>query len=341
MPRDRRHDADSAAAVAVVDEEDYLDVDKPIPGQNYCCISFVSPEKTLEQKELFMFHHYEKSVHARMKKELDDAITDLINKSEDGNVDVAELVRIKKVFNQYYKDADYSYTEFKDKFEDFRFRDEEKVGEAFDKQNNFHTSVRGIKVRGVYDTRQEADNRAKNLQRNDRNFDVFVCQVGYWCPWDPCAQKIDDVEYLNKDLNNLMKEYKANEQKKDQFYQEQKAQRQKEALSAEERLKHQEGLQKMTEYRESLKAQQAEQQQAQSQSAVSDGPATSSITFDSLFGGSGASGASESGEKPNSESLITGGENAPEITIEEQTAQLESADPWLQRKMEQMAVSGK
>lgn len=281
-----------------------------------------------------MFHHYEKSVHARMKKELDDSLTDLINKSEDGNIDIAEIIRIKKALNQLYKDGDYSFTEFKDKFEDFRFRDEEKVGEAFDKQNNFHTSVRGIKVRGVYDTRQEADTRAKTLQRNDRNFDVFVCQVGYWCPWDPCAQKIDDVEYLNKDLNNLMKEYKANEQKKDQFYQEQKAQRQKDALSAEERLKHQEGIQKMNEYRDSIKSQQAEQQAQQP--AITSGAATSSITFDGLFGGSGSgSGITEIVEKPNSESLITGGESAPEITIDEQAAQLDSVDPWLQRKMEQ------
>lgn len=340
MPRDRRQDADAEKQVAVVDEEDYLDVDKPVPGQNYYCISFVSPEKTLEQKGLFMFHHYEKSVHARMKKELDDALTELINKSEDGNIDIAEIIRIKKALNQLYKDGDYTFTEFKDKFEDFRFRDEEKVGEAFDKQNNFQTSVRGVKIRGVYDTRQEADTRAKALQRNDRNFDVFVGQVGYWCPWDPCAQKIDDVEYLNKDLNNLMKEYKANEQKKDQFYQEQKSQRQKEALSAEERLKHQEGIQKMNEYRDSIKNQQAEKQQGE-QSAITDSSAatTSSITFDSLFGGSGVSAVS--GEKPNSESLITGGESAPEITIDEQAAQLESADPWLQRKMEQMAVSEK
>lgn len=343
MPRNRHQEVEVTKPV-IVDEEDYLDVDKPIPGQNYYCISFVSPEKVLEQKELFMFHHYEKSVHLRMKTELDNALTDLINKSENGNVDIADIVRIKKALNELYKDRDYSLAEFKSKYEDFKFRDEEKVGEAFDKQNNFKTSVRGVKVRGTYDTRQEAETRAKVLQRNDRNFDVFVGQVGYWCPWDPCAQKIDDVEYLDKDLNNLMKEYKANEAKKDQFYQEQKAQRQKDALSAEDRLKHQEGLQKMNEYRDSIKNQQ--EQKALEQSTISNTPATSSITFDSLFGGSGAtseetSNTTQSQEKPNTKSMMTGGENAPEITLEQQAEQLTNADPWLQRKMEQMSVSEK
>ena len=34
-------------------DEDYLEVDKPIPGQNYTCISFVSPDDCIKQKELF------------------------------------------------------------------------------------------------------------------------------------------------------------------------------------------------------------------------------------------------------------------------------------------------
>ena len=32
---------------------DYLEVDDPLPGQNYVCISFVSPESVMESKEAF------------------------------------------------------------------------------------------------------------------------------------------------------------------------------------------------------------------------------------------------------------------------------------------------
>ena len=31
-------------------DEDYLEVDKPLPGQNYVCMSFISPENTYKQK---------------------------------------------------------------------------------------------------------------------------------------------------------------------------------------------------------------------------------------------------------------------------------------------------
>ena len=33
--------------------EDFLNVDNRIPGQNYCCISFLSPEKVMKNKEVF------------------------------------------------------------------------------------------------------------------------------------------------------------------------------------------------------------------------------------------------------------------------------------------------
>ena len=32
-------------------KEDFLEVDPKIPGQNFVCLSFVSPEKVLKQKE--------------------------------------------------------------------------------------------------------------------------------------------------------------------------------------------------------------------------------------------------------------------------------------------------
>jgi hypothetical protein len=190
-------------------------------------VSFVSPEKILEQKDKFMFYHYERAVNKRVSTMLDEGLTSLIDKSSDGTVDVADVITLKKSVEKTCQEYDLTFEQFKDKFEDFKFGNEEKIGEAFDKANDFRTSMRGVKVRGVYDTKREADVRASVLQRQDPLFDVFVGQIGYWCPWDPNPQKIADIEYMNNDLNKLVKEYKSNEAKKDMFYQEQKTQRQK------------------------------------------------------------------------------------------------------------------
>lgn len=239
MPRNRVINENE---IKIDEEEDYLDVDKPLPNQNFYCISFVSPEKVLKQKELFMYYHYEQAFYKLMHDTIDKSLSNLIENCEDGNISISEIIKLKKESLELCNKEKTSFDEFKIRFDDFKYRDEDKINEVFDKQNNYQTSVRGIKVRGVFDTRKEADIRAKVLQRLDPHFDVFVGQVGYWCPWEPNPHKIEDIEYSDINLNKLVKEYKNNEAKKDEFYTEQKQQRTKDVLSIEERIKHQQGL---------------------------------------------------------------------------------------------------
>jgi hypothetical protein len=42
------------------DDEDFLDVDKQIPGQNYVCLSFLSPQNMIEKRELFLLDSFRK-----------------------------------------------------------------------------------------------------------------------------------------------------------------------------------------------------------------------------------------------------------------------------------------
>lgn len=217
-------------------EEDFLEVDTPIPGQSFCCVSFVSPEKTLLNKEQWMFYNY----HQYVLKEYSTIFNDLTDKIMDsGNEDgsLSAVVDLKKRMTRVFDVNEVSYDKWKELVEDFRFRDGDKVGREFDEMNEFETSVRGVKVRGVYDSYREAEVRAKVLQRMDNRFDVFVGQVGYWLPWHPDINKIENREYLNEDLNTLMKEYKNNEANRDMFYQEQVRSRTKEARDQTERMK--------------------------------------------------------------------------------------------------------
>ena len=50
-------------------------------------------------------------------------------------------------------------------------------------------------------------------------------------PWDPNADRVDNEEYLEEDLNNLMKEYKKNEASRDIFYEEQKREKLKDSVT--------------------------------------------------------------------------------------------------------------
>jgi len=176
--------------------EDFLDVDQPIPGQQYCVLSFISPEKVLKKKESYFNSEFLKW---------------LCDESE--FLDNVLLKGDKTRLN---------YEQVKEKYDDFMFLNEERLETSFHEMENFNTSVRGIKVRGVYSTQREAEVRCKVLQRLYKRDNVFLGQVGYWLPWDPNPDRIENTEYLEPELNNLMKQYKENAIKRDIYYQENK-----------------------------------------------------------------------------------------------------------------------
>jgi DNA repair exonuclease SbcCD ATPase subunit len=79
--------------------------------------------------------------------------------------------------------------------------------------------IRGLKVRGVYDTYEEATERAKTLRDTDKYFHVFVGEVGKWLPWDPepDSKNVKDAEYAENELNTLMKSYMKNQKDAQKF----------------------------------------------------------------------------------------------------------------------------
>lgn len=220
------------------DKEDYLEVDKPVPGQNFTCVSFLSPDKVLKKKEEFVFYHYHRCKTLEHSKRLKSNMESLMKKVEDGKVKLADVVHLKKNMDKGFDLDTISFQEWKEKYEDFLFSKGQEVGKVFDQSNKFQTSVRGVKIRGTYDTYREAEVRAKVLQKIDPLFDVFVGQVGYWLPWSPDTNLMDNQEHANEDLNTLMKQKKENAAQRDMFYEERK--REMKEKAAEEVRQHKE-----------------------------------------------------------------------------------------------------
>ena len=225
-----------------VSEEDFLEVDSAVPGQNYCCVSFISPENTLKQKEMFLFHKY---VTQRCG-EFDKKLTEVMEKA---GSDLSEKLQ-RELQTELHNQLKFTYDGFKSSYDDFCYKFGDELETQFNDVCNFQTNVRGVKVRGVYDTYREAEIRAKKLQRSDRSFHVFVGQVGYWLPWDPNADKVAAEEYLEEELNTLMKEYKENEVRKDMFYEEQK--REKIQDATRERMENERKQKELAEAGESV-----------------------------------------------------------------------------------------
>ena len=187
---------------------DLLDEDKPVAGQKFSCISFISPEKVIKRREMFEFEQFLKQWE--MNKSLEKFNHFLSFLAYKYNLKMDDLTSDLQEFCKEEKDNLF-LTTLEDDYKTFIDTNEERINEEFKKQHNFQTNVRGLKIRGSYPTQQEAELRCKMLREVDPNHDVYVGPVGTWIPFHPEAYKTGRVEYLEDELNQIMNEKEKNE----------------------------------------------------------------------------------------------------------------------------------
>jgi hypothetical protein len=187
-----------------IDGEDYLEEDQEISHQKYVCLSFISPEDVIKRKEIYYMEHFLKSLIGEVNE-----LFDFVSKQDD---EKSQLVHaIKERYTHLFKnDLGEQYTYFKD--------NDKTLEKKYFEENDFQTTIRGLKVRGSYETIKEAQIRSKVLQRKDPVHNVFIAQVGCWCPWAPNPDDIKDQEYSENQLNELMKKYTDNRDQVDTVF---------------------------------------------------------------------------------------------------------------------------
>ena len=194
---------------------DLCDEDPTIASQKFVCLSFVSPEKILKQREQYIF---EKFVQQWEFSKSIEKFGDFLNflsfkykiKMDDIMNDMKEYVTEEKSHLKSFS--------IENDFKNFMDKNEDRITEEFNKKHEFNTSVRGVKVRGSYSSQAEAELRCKKLRENDPHHDIFVGPVGVWMPWDPDAYKTGRVEFMEDELNQLHQEKIKNEEKAKQEF---------------------------------------------------------------------------------------------------------------------------
>lgn len=309
--------------------EDFLEVDQPIPGQNFVCLSFLSPEKEIHQKEAYYNYNFYKNQMNLLHKIVDHQISEAVACADsDGKVDKVHLEEISHQLNEIFdrmdlgnaynrylflkteklrkrldeerkefieqglesklaaiKEADaekeitkeveakcrselesefnlnnplslpqeendlkVSFQEFEEKFQDeygnFMVTHEDKMQNEFNEHVDFRTNIRGVKVRGTFESEREARMRAKILRKKDPSFHVWVGQVGYWLPVDADPDKAASSEYAEKELQELSKKKKENELKTEQMYNLRREEEKREAALKNKRIKEQQKMER-------------------------------------------------------------------------------------------------
>ena len=100
--------------------EDFLEVDQPIPGQNFVCLSFISPDKVLKRKETIIVKEFAKWFLKDLKSNMDPSKLD----PEKLTPEFIDTLNVN------------------DKFDDFLYANEDKINQKFNDDNDFQMMMR-------------------------------------------------------------------------------------------------------------------------------------------------------------------------------------------------------
>lgn len=217
MPRETlpKHEDDGTVV-------DYLEEDSEIPTQRYCIISFISPENVIKQRTEFMNEKFIEWLEYDWKIEGLNNLMAFISKKYSLKVDdlFKDLEDFTKVHNESIRKTDVS-----EKHKVFLLKNEKDLEEKFTEQVKFRTNVRGVKVRRIFSNLEECQSFSRVMQKRYPNDNLYIGKVGAWLPWDPSEHMMPEVEYAEKELNELMRKYKENEVNRDIFFEEEKSEK--------------------------------------------------------------------------------------------------------------------
>jgi len=230
------------SAAPAAPKEDFLEEDPEIRSQKFVLLSFLSPESVLDNKDQYFFGEFIKQYEIDYKirnlesylvsvvRGVNDKLTAEADRLEAASPDLSgaallcrkgrlDMATVLQTYHNFVKENDkvIKKTTIKEAYDDFLFKQQAKLEDEFFQKNEFRTSIRGLKVRGVTGTHGEAVAMAKKLQRSDTIHNIFLGEVGKWLPWDPKPHQVQDQEYAEDQLNQLMKRYKDNEEARDKF----------------------------------------------------------------------------------------------------------------------------
>jgi len=83
-------------------------------------------------------------------------------------------------------------------------------------------NVWGCKVRGFADSVEEAKQLTKRIMQIDNDYHIFIVEVGKFFPLEVEPSEIKNQEYINDQLNDLMKGYQENREQANQAWEKRK-----------------------------------------------------------------------------------------------------------------------
>ena len=222
--------------------------DPKINGQEWCCVSFVSPENLIERRELFymncfLYEEINKSIGAsaeHMAKEANNVVSGIFDNIiekyssslDEKDKEMAEKLRglqkenvidETKLVNKCTRKFFMEQSDITDKYTVYSNDNYQRLLDTYERKfNDEQCSVRGFKVRGSFKRFEEAKAQCEKLQKIEKSVGIAIAPVGTWVPWDPSPDAIQDSEYMLPELNKMMHKYNEQNRNKEAMFEERK-----------------------------------------------------------------------------------------------------------------------
>ena len=277
--------------------KDYLKQDPVLPGQDWCVFSFVNPADHVLGKQLhyvnsFMVKDINKCITAQaiqmvrklqvdMRKKVEDVLDKLKFSLDEEDKAMSRILekRYREMLideDEYVEECRRRYEideeELLDKYKMFLVSERTKLDREYDEAHQHRTSTRGVKFRGSFSSRSEAEERAKYVRDNvESGIHSFVIPVGVWVPLDMEADEAQNQDYMLPQLNELMGKYHEGTHARNLHYQERKREMEEAAMKGN-KMNTKERLQEQLRKRrnEKMRAEMAEFQKLAVETAPSD-----------------------------------------------------------------------
>lgn len=219
------------------DGYDFLDIDKPIRGQGWCLLSFMEPPiSSLEKLENYVMCEFMKSFLTDYTKRV---ITQISNDYKLNSDELIEKYKLEKKIDPEQIFDDKNWEEIKKELENScvenhffqsdiydmlvkyrKFKDED-ITELRNKLKKIYPTEcfrGGVKFRGAFPSRNRANKFATELFKMDKVANIFAVQSGAWVPFNPSEDEIKKQRTNEKELNNIMWQYRKNQMHAEQFF---------------------------------------------------------------------------------------------------------------------------
>lgn len=104
-----------------------------------------------------------------------------------------------------------SYDDIESEYHTFHDENLDKLQEDFRKIEDYQGPIiSAFKIRGIHDDVDAAKEHAKKLYDLEPYVDTYIANVGQWASWTASREYVQDVVYMDKSLDKLMKRYKEN-----------------------------------------------------------------------------------------------------------------------------------